>query len=227
LHPRHLLPPGNVLAVYDRITNKLQDYVPAEDHHLRRTCATESEKLPSIVPPPRSGRSPVNVFLVALNAEIKFRRFRSLQPPVPVAPNNDILIDRTNELVKLLYWKPSPSAGAVGKGTTISARRNPSRISQPKLGSLVETSEGERSSGSETVLSFRAVPTGLERQNKFAWLADVDLETRMAYGRSLMCGHDREYDPELFEDAIPIETIPPMFSGKTAIEDWRGGVPYE
>jgi len=48
------------------------------------------------------------------------------------------------------------------------------------------------------------------------------METRMAYGRALMSGHDREYDPALFEDAIPINDSPPtLYSEKTTVEAWQ------
>jgi hypothetical protein len=61
------------------------------------------------------------------------------------------------------------------------------------------------------------------RRSRLRWYNSLDLEARMAYGRTLMSGHgmlhfllcskpytlkpsrlDREYDPALFEDAIPI-----------------------
>ena len=71
LHPQHLLPqPGSVLTIYDSASNLLRHYAPAPDKYLRETNGTTSDSLPTIVPPQRTGLTGVNVFLVAINAEI-------------------------------------------------------------------------------------------------------------------------------------------------------------
>jgi len=50
----------------------------------------------------------------------------------------------------------------------------------------------------------------------------------MAYGRALMSGHDHEYDPALFEDAIPLDCDDShMYSEKTTVEAWQRGVSSE
>jgi hypothetical protein len=61
----------------------------------------------------RNAATSLNIFLVILNADIKFRRYFEMvavDPPKAPLPNDVLaLMKRTMELVDLLYWKPAPS----------------------------------------------------------------------------------------------------------------------
>jgi hypothetical protein len=214
-----MLPPGSRLSIYDAATNTINDYVPASDGHIRKTANATSDRLPSIVPPSRENPiiSGVNVFLVALNAEIKFRRFQLLAGTFNLPADNILLVDRTKFLIDLLYWVLQATKGSRGEEILAAkSRRNAIRDARPKPAPSKESSDDDMSTEEETV------PSTL----KFRYPVEADLETRKAFGRSLMCGHgkflqyqsqpylysvgianllDLEYDPELFENAIPLE----------------------
>lgn len=69
------------------------------------------------------------MFLVILNADIKFRHYFDmvvLNPPAIPFPNDVLaLMDRTMELVDLLYWMPVQSEGSLGAVMTNSAVARP------------------------------------------------------------------------------------------------------
>ncbi|TDL13203.1 hypothetical protein BD410DRAFT_554961 [Rickenella mellea] len=124
------------------------------------------------------------------------------------------------ELVDLLYWKPRPTQGSRGAElvqTVQAARRNAARRSQPKTGSTKESGEDEPEPAA-------AAPSLVRKKRNLSYPADADLETRMAYGRALMCGHDRDYPPELFEDAIPLPDVAPLYSSEADLQNWRNRV---
>ncbi|KIL65244.1 hypothetical protein M378DRAFT_534927 [Amanita muscaria Koide BX008] len=80
LHPEHLLPGGGVLTIYNRANNTYKQYVVSDDRCLRESVDPNSARLPPFRhdTQQRDGAGlvrGVNIFLVALNAEIKFRRY--------------------------------------------------------------------------------------------------------------------------------------------------------
>jgi len=228
IHPEHFLPRGSVFMVYDPSTQTHRHYVAATDRRLRESLDPNSPPLPPfhVSDDHRHPFDRLNVFLVVLNAEIKFRRYLGMAPPpIPLPVDVLHLMQRTIDLVDLLYWEPVPKKGSRGAAVVANRlarrRKNPSRDKRPDPETVIE-SPSEESITQETPIPSSShdlsSPRGIVR-----YLADVDMETLKAYGRALMCGHDREYDPALFEDAIPLDD-PHIYSEKTNVEAWQQGV---
>jgi len=162
LHPEHFLPAGSMLTVYDPEARIHKNYVPARDRCLRETSEPSSPRLPAFHH--KLDRQCVsdrlNVFLVAINAEIKFRRYlqKKLDPPEKTLPKDVLdLMHRTQELIELIYWEGKPTKGSAGE--VISAEL------QALRGPRGKSTKGRR---------------------ELPWPKDADLQTRMAYGRALM-----------------------------------------
>jgi hypothetical protein len=86
-------------------------YVAATDRYLRESPDPSSPRLPAFhhVSENRVPVHRLNVFLVVINADIKFRRYFEMDPPTKPLPADIInLMRRTMHLVDLLYWKPVP-----------------------------------------------------------------------------------------------------------------------
>ena len=181
LHPHHLIPNRDALLVYDASAGINRLYVPTESSHLR--CITTNSSLPAFLPPIRDPTSGLNVFLVALNAEIKFRRFKLLfQGWAHLSPDHAILAELTIKLVSLLYWRPrTPAKGSRGEQVLLKAKQEKPHRGKPR--STFESSDENGNSENEA-----STPTG-DREQHYVLPTDVDLETRIAYGRALMCGH--------------------------------------
>ncbi|KIM84707.1 hypothetical protein PILCRDRAFT_393899 [Piloderma croceum F 1598] len=235
LHPEHFLPLGNMLTVYDPGTAIYKHYVVATDRYIRESPHPSSPRLPAFhhVSEDRDPMDRLNVFLVIINAEIKFRRyFAMVQPTTPLPVDVINLMHRTINLVDLLYWQPAPKKGSrvamVVAKRLAGRRKNPPCASRPDPAKTIESGSSEENMMEDD--QEMQIPsdfhTGSSRRSRLRWLADVDLETRIAYGRALMSGHDREYDPALFEDAIPIND-PHLYSEKTTIEAWQQGVSFK
>ena len=83
LHPKHFLPAGCTLTTYDRATSTPKNYTVSSDRCFRESRESNSPRLPPFRHTTQQGRNRgdrLNVFLVALNAEIKFRcYFRMIQ----------------------------------------------------------------------------------------------------------------------------------------------------
>ncbi|KAI0298910.1 hypothetical protein BC826DRAFT_997301 [Russula brevipes] len=187
LHPEHFVPKGGLLTVYDRETRTNKHYVPAGDRCLRETVDPSSHRLPPFYHRAVSREASLkpNVYLVALNAELKFHHYlktiEATPPPTPLPDHVLFLINRTIELVRLIYWKPTPTKGSQGERI----------LAQRKLAGEKEPPSNRRRLGAR----------------KFQWPDDWDLEARMAYGRALMSGHDLDHDPALFEGALAIGDV--------------------
>src|SRR5260370_29635874 len=148
LHPEHFLPPGNMLAVCDPTTKICKAYVVARDRVLRESSDPSSPRFPPFhhVTESRSVPNHLNVFLIALNAEIKFRRyFGMIQPNPPIVPLPDDVLNtmsRTMELMELLYWRPVPTKGSPGEKIYAEAvayvRQTPVRGASPDPTSAIE-----------------------------------------------------------------------------------------
>jgi len=109
LHPQHFLPNGAGFLVGSvqedgSLSNKV--YVIAEDGALRVGKQIGDQRLPCFAGPQlRAPTNILNPLLVAINAEMAFRRFRRTPHP-PVCQEYEELIDLTIELVKRIYFQP-------------------------------------------------------------------------------------------------------------------------
>ncbi len=95
-------------------------YVPSRDRRLRESIEPDSARLPPFRHDfqNRDETHDLNTFLVAINAEIKFRRYLKMiqeHPPTTALPDDVLaLMRRVVELVDLLYWVPVPTKGSKG-----------------------------------------------------------------------------------------------------------------
>jgi hypothetical protein len=118
-----------------------------------------------------------------------------VQPTPPLPADVIHLMRRTMHLVNLLYWQPMPKKGS--QGAKVMARRLANRQINPPCTARPDTTKTiERESGEESTIEDdqeMQIPSNSRamssRRSRLRWLADVDLETRMAYGRALMSGH--------------------------------------
>lgn len=139
----------------------------------------------------------MNPFLVILNAEIKFRRYlRQIEgenPDGALPPHVRNLIQKTLDLVRLLYWTPVPTPGSYGEqmvaARIVSRRRNKDRTGRPGSSAFnecdVETGEGMDQDFS-TLSARRGGSRGGE---PLAVFEDPDPNVRMMLGSYLMSGH--------------------------------------
>jgi len=230
LHPEHFLPNGCPLTVYDHGTGTYKNYVVAGDRCLRETVDPSSHRFPPFYhhAEARGVLFQPNVYLVALNAEIKFRRYLEMveatPPPTPLPDDVLFLMRRTIELVGLLYWRPTPAKGSEGERVLAQklarGRKNPGRAARPGPS---KTTEGGSSEELETG-EREAFQVPSRRRQKFHWPDDWDLEARMAYGRAMMSGHDFDYDPALFEGAFAIGDAIDTYSNKAKVAAWQQSV---
>jgi hypothetical protein len=91
LHPEHFLPGGIALAIiYDPITKTYKNYVVAMDQCLRELPGPNSSRFPAFRHAfeyrDHCARH-LDIFLVILDAEIKYRRYcEMVAPNPPVTP---------------------------------------------------------------------------------------------------------------------------------------------
>ena len=213
LHPEHFLPGCAVLTVYSPADGSPKNYVAAGDRCLRESPDPNSPHLPPFRhTDDREFAERINIFLVILNAEIKFRRYfemiREDPPPIPLPDDVTNLMRRTEELVDLVYWRAVPTKGS--KGEAIMARmqarrrRNSGRASRADPAVFIERDSSEdvemedtqdddvQNLGSPQSFEVKTPPdiwTPERRRRELQWLASADLESRKAYGRALMSGH--------------------------------------
>lgn len=109
LHPEHFLPKGSSLTFYSRVNNQLlgQNYIVGHDRTLRQSPGTtDSPRFPAFSFDVNRPSLSLNIFLVLLNAEIKFRRYRRMGTMPKLPEDVEKLMDETIKLVNLIYWKP-------------------------------------------------------------------------------------------------------------------------
>ena len=109
-------------------------YIPAQDRFLRES----PEQSRALACQPSTTHSSgginaiiLNVFLAALNAEIKFRRYLEktrLDPPETAPLPNDVLslMRQTHELIEAIYWEAKLTKGSKGEiiiAETLAMRR--------------------------------------------------------------------------------------------------------
>ena len=134
----------------------------------------------------------MNVFLVAINAEIRFRRyFKMIQqdPPTTALPEDvHALMHRVIDLVNVLYWVPVPTEGS--KGEAIRAKLAPQKCKNPeRAGRSSQPQYAEATSGEESPPTPTQAWKSSKRSRGVDWLAFANLEERKAYGTALMSGH--------------------------------------
>ena len=183
LYPEHFLPHGSVLPVHSvnpdpTLVTQLTLYTLAGDRRLRES--RNGGRLPNFHAPERQNHHErVNVFLVILNAEIKFHRYLQTinqRTPRRSLPNDVLdLLHLTVQLVDLLYWKPVPREGSDGEALSAqrieSRRRNPPRSARPDPAMMV-------------------IETGSSEAREIDGLGDImDVETRQAFVLALMSDH--------------------------------------
>ncbi len=210
LHPEHFLPGSAPLTICDpdpTVYNSKQ-YVVAEDRCLRESRDPSSPRLPPFRhdSSTRRGIAQLNVFLVIINAEIKFRRYFRLQAPlVPLPADAQSLMRRTIELVKLLYWNPLPREGTPGENIRAQSlthrRRNEPRAARPQQ-SLVDLeiesdTERENEASNTMQVPSSSWTTKWDRE-RIEWLLNSDPETCQAWGTALMAGYGTSRYPLLY-----------------------------
>jgi hypothetical protein len=164
LHPEYFLPYGNILSVFHSADSTPTNYVSARDQRLRMSSPPNSP-LPAFhdITERSSTMECLNIFLVILNAEIKFHWYLHMisqtPPKKPLPADVFNLMKLTVELVHQLYWIPVPTKGSQGE-TSFSERMEYRRTTSPNRLS--------------------------KRRAKFGLPENMDLETRKEYGRALM-----------------------------------------
>jgi hypothetical protein len=163
------------------------------DRSLREAHQTNSLRFPPFRHQSlgRNGPMQLNVFLVILNAEIKFRRYLEMirqDPPTPLPNDVLTLIHRTVELVELVYWRPVPTKGSHGEAIMV---KRLARMRHPDNGTGTDHAKSieRRSNEEREVQEDETILTLPRRRRKLVLPADMDLQSRMAYGRALMSGH--------------------------------------
>jgi hypothetical protein len=194
LHPEHFLPHGAILPIYDPATRTWKNYVAPCDRRLRESVEPDSACLPPFRRDlqNRHQTDRVNIFLVAINAEIKFRRYFKMikqDPPTTPLPDDVLaLMRRVIELIELIYWEPAPTKGSAGEALLAERaslkRKYPERAAKPSQPRYTDTTPGEESPPTLTQASKLS-----KRSRRVNWLAFASLEERMAYGNALVSGH--------------------------------------
>ena len=103
MHPEHFLPRGTGLLVQGG--QGVVPYVAAPDGALRIGGEDTSDRFPSFdCPNARAPEKMLNPFLVVVNADMAFRRFR--RQSYPLGNEYSELVDLTISLVEKIYFQP-------------------------------------------------------------------------------------------------------------------------
>ena len=190
MYPEHFLPHGAGLPIYNPATGTWKTYVASRDRRLRESAEPDSARLPPFRHPrSRLHRRDVNIFLVAINADIKFRRYFEMiqHPPTTPLPDDVLALMRhVVELVDLLYWEPVPAKGSVGEA--LQAERSLQHKNTERVAKASQLPYTEMASGEESPpgLTQASKSLGCHRQ---IWRSLASTEERKAYATTLMCGH--------------------------------------
>ncbi len=107
------------LTFFHRVNGTIRKkyYVVGPDHVLREDPGTaDSPRLPPFVFDARGDDAlNLNPFLVILNAEIKFRRYIRQGHHTRLSPDVQQLMEKTCELVQLIYWQPTEATDEEGR----------------------------------------------------------------------------------------------------------------
>ena len=180
-----------MLTVYNHGANAHANYVASRDRCLRESPDPRSHLLPTFHHETqyRTELDKLNVFLVAINAEIKFRRYfqemrlNTLSSPLP--DNVLALMNACIRLVDLIYWTPEPTEGSQGQAILdqriTDSPRNLPRTARPDPASMIESSSGEDTEMGNVGPSRTA--SSAERRT---WFANANGAQLKAYGTMLM-----------------------------------------
>ena len=103
MHPQHFLPRGAGLLFQGG--QDVVPYVAAPDGVLRIGGEDTGDRFPSFDGPnARATKKRLNPFLVVINADMAFRRFR--RQPHPLCDEDSELMDLTISLVEKIYFQP-------------------------------------------------------------------------------------------------------------------------
>jgi len=186
LHPEHLLPNGNDLTVFHRTNGQLdkKSYVIGPDRTLRESPGTgDSGRLPPFSFDLRPPDLPLNPFLVILNADIKFRRYLRRTQPRELATDVKILINKTLELVNLIYWRPADEAKSTA---VLRDLLDTDDVSSPSLSQDEDISEFGARDGEAADSTDKQPNAGFARR----WPDNNgSLEGRRDYMQYLLSGH--------------------------------------
>ncbi|KAF8220871.1 hypothetical protein L208DRAFT_1416005 [Tricholoma matsutake] len=206
IYPEHFLPGGATLTVRNRYLRTSASYVASRDHRLRLSSDPNSPRLPPFrhEHQTRPTRNRVNVFLVAINAELKFRRYFEEvllnDRPSPLPADVHSLMQACINLIDLIYWTPKPTEGSKGHAILnqriATAQRHLHRAARPDPARMMESSSREDTE-MEAAISSAAPETRSARRK---WFAEASMEQRRAYGTMLMSSYDNGYHPALLED---------------------------
>ena len=107
------------LTFYHRVGDTIRKkyYVVGPDRVLREDPGNiDSPRLPPFVFDARGNDAlNLNPFLVVLNAEIKFRRYIRQGRHTHLSPGVQQLMEKTCELVQLIYWHPTEATDEDGR----------------------------------------------------------------------------------------------------------------
>ncbi|RXW19431.1 hypothetical protein EST38_g6414 [Candolleomyces aberdarensis] len=124
LHPKHFLPMGAYLPVYQPDGECAFYQVSSQDGTLRQAFSTgttsqstsepassQSQRLPPFAfdNSKREEDDRLNPLLIALAADIKFRRYARQGDLPHLEEHSRRLVEKTRELVELIYWRPEPA----------------------------------------------------------------------------------------------------------------------
>jgi hypothetical protein len=128
----------------------------------------------------------VNIFLVILNAEMRFQHYfksiRDHQPLIPLPSDILNLMHRTVELVELIYWKPFPEKGT--KGHDILAQNR--KWAAKDLGD----SDSDTSNNCNIDMDDSGdIRTRARLHAQLERVYGADTKTRKAYFSSMMCSN--------------------------------------
>lgn len=189
-----------MLTIY-RPQRAYTNYMVSSDRRLRQTTQSSSPRLPPF-PHECQRRVPydrLNIFLVILNAEIKFRRYSQeiqLNNITNVPQDILTLITRTVKLADSIYWKPVPTKGSPGKAILhqkiANARRNTPKAARPDTRKTIE-----RTSSKDTEMGDLG---GTSTSERGKWFEDADVEQRKAYMTMLTSVPDDDYNPAFLKE---------------------------
>ncbi|KXN85511.1 hypothetical protein AN958_11236 [Leucoagaricus sp. SymC.cos] len=196
LHPRHYLQKkGSALTVFteheDDLSGKM--YLVSPDGALREGSENNKPRLPAFTSNrARASEDVLNPFLVCLNAEIAFRRFR--RRPHPLCAEYTELIDLTIDLVHKIYFKPLVDQ--------IEWKLNQSRLAYSKdaegdvnMGGTVDEFGTGEAVGNDKTITSRVIGkksrtgTVVKRPGPFASHDEI-----IEYNQYLMSGYDIHAD---------------------------------
>lgn len=170
------------ITFYHRVDGAIQKkyYVVGPDRVLQEDPGTaDSPRLPPFVFGPRGPTAlNLNPFLVILNVDIKFRRYIRKGHHTSLSPDIQQLMQKTCQLVQLIYWQPTEATDERGQQRRITV-------------DCMDVDSSISSSDSANMSKFGSLdnkdPGGSIARPRKRW--HVDLAERRDYMQYLLSGH--------------------------------------